>query len=101
MDQAVRVVRRVCRLRCFRGPWFPQACLRQALALLYTLSRLGYPVAIHFGVYTAGEALRGHCWVTVDGRPVAEHIPPVALHTIYAFPAAASAASPERSRVGN
>jgi hypothetical protein len=100
IDQAVRLVRRVCRLRCFRGPLFPQACLRQALALSYTLSRLGYPVAIHFGVYKAGEVLRGHSWVTVDRRPLAERLPPEALRTIYAFPAAASAASPERSRVG-
>jgi Transglutaminase-like superfamily len=46
---------------------------------LYTLSRLGYPVAMHFSVYTAGEALRGHSWVTVDGRPVAECLPPEAL----------------------
>ena len=100
MDQAVRIVRRICRLRCFRGPLFPQACLRQALALYHLLSRLGYPVAIHFGVYKAGEALRGHSWVTVDGKPVAERLPPEALQTIYAFPAAVSHASQERSRAG-
>jgi hypothetical protein len=40
MDQAVRIVRRMCRLRCVRGPWFPRACLRQALALDDTLRRL-------------------------------------------------------------
>jgi Transglutaminase-like superfamily len=53
MDQAVRIVRRMCRLRCVRGPWFPRACLRQALALYATLTRLGYPVAIHVGVSKA------------------------------------------------
>jgi Transglutaminase-like superfamily len=100
LDQAVRLVRRICRLRCFRGPLFPQACLRQALALYHLLSRLGYPVEIHVGVYQAGEALRGHSWVTVDGKSVAERIPPEALQTIYAFPAPASSGSPERSSVG-
>ena len=46
-----------------------------------------------------GEALRGHSWVTVDGRPVAERRPPKALHTIYSFPAAVSRTSRERSNV--
>jgi hypothetical protein len=88
MDQAVRIVQRICRLRLFRGPLFPQACLRQALALYHILSRLGYPVAIHVAVYKAGEALRGHSWVTVDGRPVGERFPREALQAIYSFPAA-------------
>ena len=100
MDRAVRVVRRVCRLRLFRGPLFPQACLRQALALYYFLSRLGYQVTIHVGVYKAGEVLRGHSWVTVDGKPVAERLPPGALQAVYSFPAAVSHASRERSSAG-
>ena len=100
LEQAVRIVRRICRLRCFRGRLFPQACLRQALALYHLLSRLSYPVEIHFGVYKIGETLRGHSWVTVDGQPVAERISPEALHTIYSFPAASSYASQERSSVG-
>jgi transglutaminase superfamily protein len=100
LEQAVRIVRRICRLRCFRGPRFPQACLRQALALYHLLSQLGYPVAIHFGVSKDGEALRGHSWVTVDGQPLAERLSPEALHTIYSFPATASYASQERPRAG-
>jgi Transglutaminase-like superfamily len=98
MEQAVRIVRRVCRLRCFRGPWFPRACLRQALALYDTLTRLGYPASIHFGVYKAGEALHGHSWVTVDGKVVGERMPPEALQPIYAFPAGVSRPARERSR---
>jgi transglutaminase superfamily protein len=100
MEQAVRLVRRMCRLRCVRGPLFPQACLRQALTLYHLLSRLSYPVAIHFGVYKVGEALCGQSWVTVDGQPVAERLPPEMLQDIYACPAASSYASQERSRVG-
>jgi hypothetical protein len=93
LDHAVRIVRRICRLRLFHGPLFPQACLRQSLALYYILTRLRYPFEIHFGVYKAGEALRGHSWVTVDGRAVAERIPPQALQAIYSFPEVSSRVS--------
>jgi hypothetical protein len=93
LEQAVRIVRRICRLRLFHGPLFPQACLRQSLALYYILTRLRYPFEIHFGVYKAGEALRGHSWVTVDGRAVAERIPPQALQAIYSFPEVSSRVS--------
>jgi Transglutaminase-like superfamily len=91
--RAVWVVRRICRLRLFRGPLFAQASLRQALALYHILTRLGYPIAIHFGVYRAGEALRGHSWVTVDGRPVAGRMPPETLQAIDTFPVAGSRGS--------
>jgi transglutaminase superfamily protein len=97
LDQVVCIVRRLCRLRCFGGPLFPQVCLRQALTLYHFLSLLGYPVAIHVGVYKAGEALRGHSWVTVEGQPVAECLPPQALQVIYSFPVNISHASQERS----
>jgi transglutaminase superfamily protein len=100
MDQVVRLVRRICRLRCFRGPLFPQACLRHALALYHLMGQLGYPVEIHFGVYKAGEALRGHSWVTVDGKPVAERLPQEALQEIYSCPASVSDASQDRTRAG-
>jgi hypothetical protein len=93
LEQAVPIVRRICRLRPFHGRLFPQACLRQALALSDILSRLGYPVAIHVGVYKAGEALRGHSWVTVYGVPVAERLPPEALQAVYSCPATLSRAS--------
>lgn len=86
MDRVVRLVVRVCHLWCFRGPRYPRACLRQALALYYTLSRLGYPVTIHFGVHKAKEVLYGHSWVTVQGQPVAEAIPPGVLHVAYSYP---------------
>jgi transglutaminase superfamily protein len=68
--------------------------------LYHLLGQLGYPVVIHFGVYKAGEALRGHSWVTVAGQPVAERLPPEALQDIYACPATSSYASQERPRAG-
>jgi Transglutaminase-like superfamily len=90
LDQAVQTMRQIGRLRLFRGPLFPQGCLQQALALYYLLSRLGYPVTIHVGVYQAGEALCGPRWVTVDGRPVAERTPPEGLAVLSSFPGAVS-----------
>ena len=87
-EQAVRIVVRMCQLRLWRWPMFPRACLLQALALYYGLTRLGCPVVIHFGVHKAGQELRGHSWVTVQGKPVAESTPLGAFHTIYAFPPA-------------
>jgi hypothetical protein len=86
MDRMVRLVVRVCRLRCFRLPLFPRACLRQALALYYTLCLMGYPVAIHFGVHKAQEALHGHSWVTVQGQIVAESRPVEVFHEVYSYP---------------
>jgi hypothetical protein len=70
-----RLVVRVCYLRGFRLPWCPHACLQQALALYYTLTHLRYPVTIHFGGHKAGEALRGHSWVTVQRQRVAGATP--------------------------
>jgi hypothetical protein len=84
-----RLVQRIvwlCRLPLFRAPLFPRACLRQSLALYYALSRRGYAVTIHFGVRKDEDVLQGHSWVTVQGRPVAEHTPVEAFHVVYAYP---------------
>jgi hypothetical protein len=100
LDHAVRIVRLVCRLWLFRGPRFPQRCLRQALALYYTLSRLGYPVTIHVGVDKAGGALQGHSWVTIGGTPVGERAPTQRFTVIYAYPAATAREARDRSMAG-
>jgi hypothetical protein len=86
LDHATRVVVWVCRLRCFRLPIFPRACLRRALALYYVLTRLGYAVEIHFGIRGAGETLHGHSWVTVQGEPVAERARLDAFTIVYSYP---------------
>jgi hypothetical protein len=92
MDRMVRLIVWVCRLRCFRLSLFPRPCLRQALALYYTLRRMGYPVTIHFGVHKAEEVLHGHSWVTVQGQVVAESMPVEAFHEVYSHPPAAACA---------
>jgi hypothetical protein len=88
MDQAVRLVAWVCQRRCFRTRLFPRTCLRQALALYYVLTRLGYPVAIHFGILKKGDMLIGHSWVTVAGQPVAEDRHTQIFSIVYSYPTA-------------
>ena len=67
-DRAVCIVMRLCQMRLFYFPIFPQLCLRQALALYRVLSQMGYPVEIHFGVIKNKNDLQGHSWVTVEGK---------------------------------
>jgi transglutaminase superfamily protein len=96
-DMAVRIVARLCRLRCFRGRGFPRLCMRQSLTLYYVLARLGEPVAIHIGVSKKGDVLYGHNWVTVDGQPVAESAPPEEVfRPIYTFACTATGAARNR-----
>jgi hypothetical protein len=64
-------------------PRFPRACLRQSLALYSTLTRLGYPVTIRFGVHKAGEALHGQSRVTVQGTSVVEATPVDVFYLAY------------------
>jgi hypothetical protein len=84
-DRAVRVVLRVCQFRLFCTRLFPLACLRQSLTLYYTLTRLGYPVMIHFGVRKGKEELRGHSWVTVKGMSMAEGGESSAYRIVYSY----------------
>lgn len=87
LDRAVEIIVRVSHLRPFRGPLFPRTCLRQALTLYDMLTYLGYAVTIHFGILKAGQELRGHSWVTLDGKPVAENGDPRACHhLVYSYP---------------
>jgi hypothetical protein len=92
LEGVVRLVVRMCRLRLCRLPLFPSVCLRQALALYYTLTRLGYAVIIHFGVRKMGEVLYGHSWITVRGHPVAEPAPEEIFQLVYTYPPATGGA---------
>jgi Transglutaminase-like superfamily len=80
------MVVQLCHLRLFRSPLFPRACLRQALTLYAVLTRLGYPMQVHFGVQKAGENLHGHSWVTVQGTPVAEQTQTELFPIVYSYP---------------
>ena len=41
---------------------------------LCALTRMGYPVVIHFGVMKDEKSLHGHSWVTIEGNPVADTV---------------------------
>lgn len=98
-DRAVQIIVRVCHLRLFRGPCFPRACLRQALTMYAILTDLGYTVTIHFGVTKSGNQLRGHSWVTLEGKPIAENEDPGASHQIvYSYPSTQLANQPRSAR---
>ena len=86
LEQAVRIVVRLCQLPLFRWRVFPRACLRQALALYRVLTRLGYPAAIHFGVRKEEQELHGHSWVTLQGKPVADRTQTEVFTVVYSYP---------------
>jgi hypothetical protein len=70
VERHVRVARRLFQGRG-RGP-FRRSCLRQSLVLFRTLRSAGVPVTIQFGIARKGQGLDGHCWLELDGNPIAE-----------------------------
>ena len=64
---------------------FPKPCLRQSLALYRVLTRMGYPVEIHFGVRKQDQELVGHSWVTIHGHPAAKQRRPGNFKPIYSY----------------
>jgi len=93
LDEAVGIITGVCNLKPFRSRIFPKLCLRQSLALYRTLTRMGYPVVIHFGVLKDEKGLQGHSWVTVQGKPVADTARSELFKTVYSHCSATSAAA--------
>lgn len=85
-SKAVRVVRRVSRLRLFALPFFPKPCLREAMALFHVLNRAGYPVQFNVGVRKQGEALVAHSWVALHGRAVVDGDDGRPFSTLYSYP---------------
>ena len=83
LNEAVTITTCVCNLRPFRSRIFPKQCLRQSLALYRTLTRMGYPVEIHFGVLKGEKNLYGHSWVTIEGQPVADTAHGGLFKTVY------------------
>ena len=95
LKEAVPIVTRICYLRLFGARVFPRACLRQSLALYRVLTRMGYPVEIHFGVRKPGDDLLGHSWVTIEGKPVADRTRMDVFKAVYSYP---SVSRPSNSR---
>lgn len=86
VERVSRVVPRICQNRLFRTELFPRACVRQSLALYRTLTGLGYPVVIHFGVRKDGDTVTGHSWVTLDGQVIAERPSDGKFEPVYSYP---------------
>jgi Transglutaminase-like superfamily len=92
MERAVEIVVRVCRLGLFHVPVFPRACLTQSLTLYRTLRRMGYSAEIHFGIRKDGKDLRGHSWVTLEGKPVGDRTRTGVFAAVYSYPPISRAA---------
>ena len=88
LKDVVGIVTAICNLRPFRLRFFPKVCLRQSLTLYRTLSKMGYPVEIHFGALKRGEDLCGHSWVTMDGAPLADTAKSEVFKVLYSYPIA-------------
>jgi hypothetical protein len=101
LKDAVGIVTRICNLRVFRPPFFSKLCLRQSLALYRTLTQMGYPVEIHFGVRKDDKTLSGHSWVTLKGEVVADTAQTGIFKAVYTYPPAhpASALSKSESKI--
>lgn len=54
-------------LRLARRMGFSFSCLRRSIVLYHFLREYGVPVVINFGVMWAGDSLKGHSWLTLEG----------------------------------
>jgi hypothetical protein len=90
LNEAVEIVILACNLWLFRSPLFPKLCLCQSLMLYRILSRMGYPVQIHFGVVRDEGGLRGHSWLTLNGEAVADTAPSETFKAVYSYSSARS-----------
>jgi Transglutaminase-like superfamily len=82
--EAEALVRRIdLWLRAGR-PLVRSGCLTRGLTLYWFLRRAGFPVSLRFGIGEMGETedrLDGHCWLALEGEPLAERRDPRPLYT--------------------
>ncbi len=66
---------------------FRPNCVKRSLVLFHLLHAWGYPVRVIFGVEKKAGVLAGHCWIEIDGQPLAEPDDPhLVFATTYRFP---------------
>lgn len=80
------VVRRVDRLLRLGWPVVRRGCLVRGMTLYRFLREAGFEVSLCFGMGRPPEEgpdgdLTGHCWIELDGRPLAEKRDPRAIYT--------------------
>jgi len=82
--EAEALVRRIdVWLRAGR-PLVRPGCLTRGLTRYRFLRRAGFPVSLRFGIGELAERedhLEGHCWLVLDGEPLAERRDPRPLYT--------------------
>lgn len=67
---------------------FRDNCMTRSLVLFHCLRRAAVPVSVHFGVERRQDDLAGHCWLELEGRPIAEDPEPLRrLQMTYSYPA--------------
>jgi len=98
-SDVIGLVTQLCNLRPFRSRFFPKLCLRQSLALYRTLTQMGYPVEIHFGVRKVDNSLAGHSWVTLGGEAVADTAPNGIFKAVYSYPTAGRALCESENKI--
>lgn len=47
-------------------------CLPRSLTLYYFANKYGFPVRLHCGVQRTGGSLKGHAWISLNGKPFFE-----------------------------
>lgn len=62
-------------------------CLHRSLILFYLFRKKGLAVKIHFGVKNYISPLKGHSWLSLNGKYFLEQSDPRALHAdMYSYP---------------
>lgn len=71
-----------------RNTWmFKATCLKRCLVLYRFLREAGLEVGINFGVVPDLRDLKGHCWLTLDGKTFNETRNPDELYQLtYSYP---------------
>ncbi len=65
----------------------PGNCLPRSLVLYYLATRLGFTVQFCCGVQRSGESLKGHAWLTRDGKTFLEEGNPETQFAVtFSFP---------------
>lgn len=62
-------------------PFVRSGCLPRGLTQYRFLRRAGFPVSLRFGIGELKDKLDGHCWLVLDGEPLAERRDPRPLYT--------------------
>jgi hypothetical protein len=66
------LVSRIDRLLQAGRPFVRSGCLTRGFTLFYFLRRAGADVSLRFGIGEVDGSFSGHCWIVLDGEPLAE-----------------------------